>query len=611
VTTYLYDAADRLTTLVYGTTGTLTYLYDKADNRIGMWDRDGGLTSYSYDAAGRLTRIQNQLQEVTTFGYDAIDRETGRSFFNAAAASVMTMQRGFDADGRITTLSYQSAAITALSTMTYDKVGNVLTSREWDGGVTTYAYDNSDQLTKERRSGPNAYTRDYSYDGVGNRLVLKDGAVLTTSTYDAANQLQTQLEGSVRTTLTYDNAGNRTLENVGGVLTTYTWNQENRLTVLQQSNGTVTTLLYSGDGDLRQRNANGTVLKFLRDGENLVQEVLGTATFRRYTDFPGEWGGLISVNDPAVSNSSRFFTFDRMGSTRLMLTSSGSVENTMLFTGFGEQLVSTGADLKRFGYEGAFGYLRLTTNLMWVRERIYDASTGAWLSQDPIGFEGGGWNLFRYVDNNSTNIIDPLGLHHHLIPRVLWRKYVNKNSILRKVFDSKEFKIMDPLYKGHNTKSLNGFTAFQYNNAVRSELSEYLSKIGKQSIVELSENEMRNFATKISKITTGTIGRYNAGVRAEMAAEIAAAKAAAKMAQRGGFISGDILCDGLGVIAKGFTVLGKVVNAADPLLWLITLEKPANNVDLDDPVLQRRLTLARVAAEKMKKNTYTKNKYIK
>jgi RHS repeat-associated protein len=180
--------------------------------------------------------------------------------------------------------------------------------------------------------------------------------------------------------------------------------------VLQQSNGTVTTLLYSGDGDLRQRNANGTVLKFLRDGENLVQEVLGTATFRRYTDYPGEWGGLISVNDPSVANSSRFFTFDRMGSTRLMLTSSGSVENTMLFTGFGEQLVSTGADLKRFGYEGAFGYLRLTTNLMWVRERIYDANTGAWLSQDPIGFEGGDWNLFRYVKNVPTNLIDPAGL---------------------------------------------------------------------------------------------------------------------------------------------------------------------------------------------------------
>jgi RHS repeat-associated protein len=35
---------------------------------------------------------------------------------------------------------------------------------------------------------------------------------------------------------------------------------------------------------------------------------------------------------------------------------------------------------------------------------------GPWLAQDPLGFEAGDYNLFRYVGNNATNAMDPSGL---------------------------------------------------------------------------------------------------------------------------------------------------------------------------------------------------------
>ncbi|MBI3377385.1 MAG: transglycosylase SLT domain-containing protein [Nitrospirae bacterium] len=42
--------------------------------------------------------------------------------------------------------------------------------------------------------------------------------------------------------------------------------------------------------------------------------------------------------------------------------------------------------------------------------RWYDPESGRFLSEDPIGFEGGDVNLYRYVGNNPVNWIDPFGL---------------------------------------------------------------------------------------------------------------------------------------------------------------------------------------------------------
>jgi len=42
--------------------------------------------------------------------------------------------------------------------------------------------------------------------------------------------------------------------------------------------------------------------------------------------------------------------------------------------------------------------------------RWYDASVGRWLSEDPIGFEGGDENLHRYVRNMPYVNVDPQGL---------------------------------------------------------------------------------------------------------------------------------------------------------------------------------------------------------
>lgn len=50
------------------------------------------------------------------------------------------------------------------------------------------------------------------------------------------------------------------------------------------------------------------------------------------------------------------------------------------------------------------------TGLYFYRARYYDPMNGRFTSEDPIGFLGMDLNLFRYVTNNPTNLIDPKGL---------------------------------------------------------------------------------------------------------------------------------------------------------------------------------------------------------
>ena len=45
-----------------------------------------------------------------------------------------------------------------------------------------------------------------------------------------------------------------------------------------------------------------------------------------------------------------------------------------------------------------------------VRNREYNPTLGRWLQRDPIGFKGGDWNLYAYVENKSVRYIDARGL---------------------------------------------------------------------------------------------------------------------------------------------------------------------------------------------------------
>ncbi|MFZ5392262.1 MAG: RHS repeat-associated core domain-containing protein, partial [Patescibacteria group bacterium] len=46
----------------------------------------------------------------------------------------------------------------------------------------------------------------------------------------------------------------------------------------------------------------------------------------------------------------------------------------------------------------------------YMRARYYDPEVRRFISEDPIGFNGGDLNLYAYVGNNPTMFVDPTGL---------------------------------------------------------------------------------------------------------------------------------------------------------------------------------------------------------
>ena len=71
----------------------------------------------------------------------------------------------------------------------------------------------------------------------------------------------------------------------------------------------------------------------------------------------------------------------------------------------------------RYAYTGR--ELENETGLYYYRARYYDPELGRFISEDPIGFSGGDVNLFRYVENDPINRVDPSGLDFRICSRPL------------------------------------------------------------------------------------------------------------------------------------------------------------------------------------------------
>ena len=100
---------------------------------------------------------------------------------------------------------------------------------------------------------------------------------------------------------------------------------------------------------------------------------------------------------------------DRAGAARDILNTAGTVVDHGLLSSFGSIGSQSNAAIK---HEQFFSGLLwdADSQLYYARARWYEPVSGKFLSEDPIGFEGGDVNVSRYSGNDPVNNVDRSGL---------------------------------------------------------------------------------------------------------------------------------------------------------------------------------------------------------
>ena len=419
-TTYTYDAAGRLTVQVAPGAKAITYAYDAVGNRATMVDPDGGTTTCAYDARNGLTSLVNPLQERTTWQYDAVGRMVTLTHANGATAGY-----SYNAAGWVTSLvNAKSSAVTITShAYSYDAVGNPVGMTEANADVLTGTYDALSQLTREQRSGDNAYDLTYAYDAVGNRLTKLTGGVTTTYTYDAASELTLEDAGGTLTTYSYDENGNTLVWNASGSRTTLTWGYEDEVLTVRPASGDPVTMVYDGDHMRRKREEGAATAKYLWDGAQILMDLDGSdATVARYTLAPFGYGDLLSQRR---SNATSFYHFDSLGSTRALTESDEDISDTYVYDAWGVLAASTGSTTNPYRYVGKLGYACEDALLgALLRSRYYQYEVGRFISAAPYlpDLE----HPYTYATNRPLDRADPAGR----FPKLPEYRWCPANSII-------------------------------------------------------------------------------------------------------------------------------------------------------------------------------------
>ena len=170
--------------------------------------------------------------------------------------------------------------------------------------------------------------------------------------------LTSYTKGTTTAGYTYNGNSLRMSATTGGSTHTYTWNTVNSLPLLLDD--AVTTFIYGPTGPIEQIADTGGAVSYLQS--------------------------------------------DQHGSTRLITDPTGTTTGTYKYDAYGNP-THTGTATTQLTYSGQ--YTDPTTGYQYLRARDYDPSTGQFTSVDPL--LDSTHTPYAYVDNDSTNKVDPGG----------------------------------------------------------------------------------------------------------------------------------------------------------------------------------------------------------
>ncbi|MFC5054308.1 RHS repeat-associated core domain-containing protein [Saccharothrix xinjiangensis] len=450
VTTYGYDANGNLTGLTDARNNTVSFGYDDADRLRIRTDALGRSETLSYDLNGNVVSETSRAGRVTTYAYDELDRRTTTRFGVTGDQAESTVTQGYDTGDRVTTIRDSAAGTITMTPDAFDQILRVdspqgrvdytydaagrRTSMTVEGGPeVTYTYNRAGQLTRagevtlgydrlgrqDSVTMPGELRQSYTYDAADQitDIAYRHGSTVLGNlayTYDAAGRTTTVGGSFARTDIpdplgpvTYDAAnrisGGHSYDPDGNLTAdgthVYSWNARGQLLSVTGPD-TTATFAYDGQGRRTTRTVGTTATTYLHDGANPVRE----STSGRTTELTT--GGLDRYFTRDTGTDRRVILTDRLGSTVALADTTGRITAEYTYQPFGKTSV-TGDDQgnsHRFTGREDDG-----TGLYAYRARYYDPDTARFLSEDPLGHASGEANLYAYVSNAPTMLVDPMG----------------------------------------------------------------------------------------------------------------------------------------------------------------------------------------------------------
>jgi RHS repeat-associated protein len=282
---------------------------------------------------------------------------------------------------------------------TFDPVGNIL-GKQTEHGAYIYGYDDLDRLT--RADNPSLPDEAYTYDPVGNRLT--DAKTTGTWAYSDSDELKSYGDISLH----YDLNGSLKEKNENGTVVRYVYNLENRLAEVRDgANELIASYYYDPFGRRLWKDVGGSRTYFLYADEGLIAEANSSGTItRQYGWQPGgAWGA-----DPLylkADGQTYFYQNDHLGTPQKLVGPNGALMWGAKYESFGTvhtDVAQVGSALRFPGQ-----YFDAETEAHYNYYRYYEPLIGRYDTSDPLGLVGGS-NSYLYVVASPHRHIDVLGL---------------------------------------------------------------------------------------------------------------------------------------------------------------------------------------------------------
>lgn len=379
-TSRTYDAFKHILTETQSNGLALSYSYNQYGMPSSVVLPDDSKVAYTF--RGGLLEKASRTTNHTSYSFAITKRNSaGMVLETSLPLDGGTVQYSYDLMGHVLAKQQQKAS----ETRVYDQIGRV-SSRTIDGVTEQYRYDYLSQLISDNG-------RERRYDSI-LRLREKEGEVAQVTrrqqitklgkkefSYDADGRRIRDGEAVLR----YDALGRLTSYEKNGLSEKYEYDAFSRRMTKTSAAG-VERYLWLGQQEVGTYDDRGHALSF-----RLLAEGVGS-----------EGGATIAVE----LNGTPYTAFsDLSGNIRSLVSSSGQEVHSAVYSAF--------ARTSTTGLDCPWGFFskrqdELSGYVMFLY-RLYDPETGSWITQDPLGLEGGP-NLYGYVRNNPLSLFDMLGL---------------------------------------------------------------------------------------------------------------------------------------------------------------------------------------------------------